>query len=193
MKNFARNLVIILIVSLLFCGCVSSNEKNAVKKITELYFSSLESGNFAVANQLVFQADSSIQAEIDDIEVNRFIFKNISYDLWGIKKDDDGILYADLVIHQLSLSTAVSRTAVEYNDYVSDAFSGGKVFTNEALENKWNSLLLKNVKSVDETVSKRCSVPLSVQDDGTIIIHMTAEFRNCLFGGELDAINALKS
>ncbi len=186
-----RILVLLLSLTLLFCGCVSSADRELVQDTITGYFSSLRAGDYASANALTVQADETITAAIEKSDINDYIFADISYEIWGIEKGEDGLFYVDLVVRQLSLKKVYESTVREYNDYIIRANTEGKIFTDEALEEKWNEIFLKHVKETHDRTSLRCTVPVRIEETSAVIL-MTAPFRNCLFGGELDAINALK-
>lgn len=186
-----RVLVLLLGLTLFFCGCVSSADRESVQNTIASYFSSLRAGDYASANALTVQADETIAAAIEKNDINDYIFADISYEIWGIEKGEDGLFYVDLVVRQLSLKKVYESTVREYNDYIIRANTEGKIFTDEALEEKWNEIFLKHVKQTHDRTSLRCTVPVRIEEASAVIL-MTAPFRNCLFGGELDAINALK-
>lgn len=187
-----KRVVALLVVSLLlFTGCVSSESKKAVNNTLEKYFTALNSGDFETANQMTVQAEENISASIKDASVNKLIFKDITYDVWDIS-EREGVLIAETVITQKSLKAAYIDTVSEYAKYVEDAKDKNKEFTDKALEDKWNEIFYKYVSDTKETVSMKCEIFIAFSDDGSPYIYMTADFRNCLFGGELDAINSIK-
>lgn len=184
--------VLLLSLLLLFCGCTSSAEQKLVQDTIAGYFSFLCAGDYASANALAVQTDEKIASAIEKNEINDYIFQDISYEIWGIEKNrEDGLFYVDLVVRQLSLKKVYENTVEEYNDYIIHANTDGKIFTDEALEAKWNEIFLKHIKQTYDRTSLRCTVPVRIEEASAVIL-MTAQFRNCLFGGELDAINALK-
>ncbi len=188
MKKLISALSVILLAVLL-AGCMSSGEKASVRSTVASYFAYLSAGEYASANAMCVQVSDDIKAEIDDCDVNDYIFKDISYEIWSMKKDSDsGLVYVDTVIEQMSLVKAYGETIKEYSEYLAKCEAESKEFTDRGLENEWNAIFLKHVKTTDERVSMRCTVIVSPASGH---IYMTADFRNCLFGGELDAINAI--
>ncbi len=186
-----RVVALLVVYLLLFTGCVSSESKKAVNNTLEKYFTALNSGDFETANQMTVQAEENISAFIKDASVNKLIFKDITYDVWDIS-EREGVLIAETVITQKSLKAAYIDTVSEYAKYVEDAKEKNKEFTDKALEDKWNEIFYKYVSDTKETVSMKCEIFIAFNDDGSPYIYMTADFRNCLFGGELDAINSIK-
>ncbi len=188
MKKLLSALSVLLLAAML-SGCMPSSEKASVKSTVAAYFSYLASGEYASANSMCIQVSDEIKAEIDDCDVNDYIFKDISYEIWSMKKDSNsGLVSVDMVINQMSLYSAYRETIKEYSAYISECKAAGKEFTEQGLENEWNVIFLKHVKTTQERVSMHCTAIIS-PTSGTI--YMTADFRNCLFGGELDAINAI--
>lgn len=184
-----RVLLIWLCLALLLAGC-SQKEQALVQSTLEAYFSALRAGDYDAANALTAQADADIAPGIEKSEINDYLFRDITYEIWGIEKNKkDGRFYADVVVRQLSLKKVYESTVKDYNDYI--VANAGKNFTDEALEAKWNEIFFKYVKQTYDRTSLRCTVPVEIKGD-TAVLFMTAQFRNCLFGGELDAINALK-
>jgi hypothetical protein len=184
-----KRLVILLLVCMLaFTGCVSSENKQLVRNTVEEYFNCLNAGEYDKANKMTAQADEKISSKIEDIAVNDLIFKGVSYEIWDIK-EQDGYLVAEIVVTQISLKAAYVDTVKEYAKYVEDAQNSNKSFTDQALEQKWNEIFYKHVSSLSEKTAIKCDV--LIKNDGEVKIMMTAAFRNALFGGELDAINAL--
>ena len=185
-----RALTLFLILILLFTGCVSSETKSLVRNTLKDYFAFLDAGDFEYANAMTVQGDESISHEIEDISVNRLIFKGIEYELWNIT-EEDGYIIADVVVTQKSLQAAYIDTVREYAAYVENAKAQNKVFADSALEDKWNEIFYKYVADTSERTSIRCNIKMEKTAEGKLNILMDAEFRNALFGGELDAINAL--
>ena len=186
-----KAVALLLVFLLLFTGCVSSENKKAVNDTLERYFTALNSGDFEKANKMTVQAEENISATIKDASGNKLIFNDITYDVWDISQRD-GVLIAETVITQKSLKAAYIDTVSEYATYVEDAKSKNKEFTDKALEDKWNEIFYKHVSDTKETVSMKCEIFIAFNDDGSTYIYMTSDFRNCLFGGELDAINSIK-
>lgn len=186
-----KKLICILLCLFVLTGCVSNEKKEIVKATLEEYFNALTLNDFEKANSLVISGDGKISAEIKKSSVNDIIFKNISYEIWNVT-EADGVLCADVIVTQMSLKAAYIDTVKEYSLYVEDAKKQNKEFTDEALENKWNEIFYKHVSKVEEKISLRCNVYIKAEENKNPQIIMTADFRNCLFGGELDAINALQ-
>lgn len=186
-----KKLICVLLCLLFLTGCVSSEKKQTVKSTLENYFSALKLNDFEKANSFVLAGEENISAEIEKSSVNDIIFKDISYDIWNIS-ENDGLLCADIVVTQISLQSAYIDTVKEYALYVEEAKAQNKVFTDEALENKWNEIFYKHVSKAEDKISLRCDVYIKVEENKAPAIIMTADFRNCLFGGELDAIKALQ-
>ena len=186
-----KKLICLLICLLLLTGCVSSENKKTVRETVETYFNALVSMDYDKANSMVVSYDETISATIEKSNVNDVIFKDISYEIWNITEEEDGLLCADVVITQISLQAAYTDAVKEYALYVEEANAQNKKFTDEALEGKWNDIFYKYVSAVTEKVSLRCNVYIQT-DDETPVILMTADLRNALFGGELDAIKALQ-
>ena len=185
-----RTIVLLLRLLLLFSGCTSSAEQELVQNAIASYFAFLCAGDYDSANTLTVQADEEISAAIEKNEINDYIFKDITYEIWGIEKNrEDGLFYVDIVVRQLSLKKVYENTVKDYNEYISNTEE--KNFNDEALEAKWNEIFLKHVKQTHDRTSLRCTLPVRIEEDAAVLL-MTAQFRNCLFGGELDAINALK-
>ena len=185
-----RTIVLLLSLLLLFSGCTSSAEQELVQNAIASYFAFLCAGDYDSANTLTVQADEEISAAIEKNEINDYIFKDITYEIWGIEKNrEDGLFYVDIVVRQLSLKKVYENTVKDYNEYISNTEE--KNFNDEALEAKWNEIFLKYVKQTHDRTSLRCTLPVRIEEDAAVLL-MTAQFRNCLFGGELDAINALK-
>ena len=188
MKRIA---VLLIACLLLFTGCVSSENKKAVNSTLEKYFTALKEGDFETANKMTVQVEENLSASIEDVSVNKLIFRDIAYDVWDIS-EKEGVLIAETVITQKSLKAAYIDTVSEYAKYVEEAKSKNKEFTEKALEDKWNEIFYKYVADTTETVSIKCEIFIAFNDDGSPYIYMTSDFRNCLFGGELDAINSIK-
>lgn len=188
MKRIA---VLLIACLLLFTGCVSSENKKAVNSTLEKYFTALKEGDFETANKMTVQVEENLSASIEDVSVNKLIFRDIAYDVWDIS-EKEGVLIAETVITQKSLKAAYIDTVSEYTKYVEEAKSKNKEFTEKALEDKWNEIFYKYVADTTETVSIKCEIFIAFNDDGSPYIYMTSDFRNCLFGGELDAINSIK-
>ena len=186
-----KKLICVFLCLLLLTGCVSSEKKQTVKSTLENYFNALKLNDFETANSFVLAGEENVLAEIEKSSVNDIIFKDISYDIWGIS-EKDGFLCADIVVTQISLQSAYIDTVKEYSQYVEDAKKQNKEFTDEALENKWNEIFYKHVSKVKDKVSLRCDVYIKIEENNAPVIIMTLDFRNCLFGGELDAIKALQ-
>lgn len=186
-----RAVILLLSFLLLFSGC-SSGEQDIVQNTIASYFAFLRAGDYDSANTLTVQADEEITAAIEKSQVNDYIFKDITYEIWGIEKNrDDGLFYIDIVVRQLSLKKVYENTVKDYNEYIIRANAEGKNFTDEVLEEKWNEIFFNQVKQTHDRTSLRCTLPVRIEE-GAAVLFMTAQFRNCLFGGELDAINALK-
>lgn len=181
-------IVPLLIAVMLLTGCVGSEDKKYVRETLSAYFAALNAGEYEKANAYTVRAEEDIYEDIDDESVNDVIFENISYEIWSIDKEGD-FLIAEVVIRQLSIKTAYIDAVKEYAKYVEDAKAGNKVFTDEALEDKWNEIFFKHVSKVEETVTMKCDVYIHRGETPEIL--MTSDFRNCLFGGELDAIKML--
>lgn len=186
-----KKIVCMLLCLFLLTGCVSSDKKKTVRNTLEAYFDALVSKDYDKANSMVVLGDENISAEIEKSNVNDVIFKDISYEIWDIT-EVDGFLCAEVIITQISLQAAYTDTVKEYAEYVEEAKKQNKVFTDEALENKWNEIFYKHVTKVEEKISLKCDVFILQEKDKDPQIVMTKELRNCLFGGELDAINALQ-
>lgn len=184
-------LVLLLVTVMLFSGCVSSENKKIVRESLESYFQYLNLGEFDEANKMTVQAEEDISADIENVSVNKLIFQNIKYEIWDIYEEGD-FLVAETVITQKSLKAAYIDTVSEYASYVESAKAQNKSFTDSALEDKWNEIFYKHVASTKETITLKCEIRLIPYSDGTVEIYMTSQFRNCLFGGELDAIKALQ-
>lgn len=181
-----RLLAILLLCAVLLTGCVSSESKKTVRATLENYFGYLTAGEYSKANEMTVQADESISKDIEDIKVNDLIFQGVQYEIWNIS-ENDGYLKAEIVVTQISLKAAYVDTVKEYAVYVENAIKENKTFTDAALEMKWNEIFYKYVASTTEKTAIRCEVLINSESK----ILMTADFRNALFGGELDAINAL--
>lgn len=179
-------------VLLLFSGCASESEKSAVRDGFERYFAYLNENDYASANAITFDPDTSdgIVSDITSGAVNDYIFKKVSYEIWGISKDGD-VFNVDTVITQLSLASAYASSAREFAEYMSEAEKTGKEFSQSAVDKKFDELLYNSVQKEENFVSFRCTVPCVIQD-GMLRIGMTDSFRNALFGGELDAINSME-
>lgn len=179
-------------VLLLFTGCASETEKNAVRNGFEKYFDFLKQGDYASANAIAFDPDENdgIVSDITSGAVNDCIFKKVSYEIWGITKENN-ILNVDVVVTQLSLASAYAASAEEFSKYMAEAEKTGKEFSKKALDKKFDELLYNNIQKEENYVSFRCTVPCIISN-GTFRIGMTDRFRNALFGGELDAINSMK-
>ncbi|MBP5661749.1 MAG: hypothetical protein J6X30_01170 [Clostridia bacterium] len=190
MKRLYRFFAAALVV-LLLSGCVSGTEKSLVRGTVKAYFNALQTQDFATANALTVACEENIPASIDASPVNVQIFGGIAYELWGINKQG-GVLYAHLMITQISLAKAYENTAREYDAFMQDAYANNRVYTDEAKEIKWNEIFYRHVQGTEETAVFEVDVPLTEQD-GYWRLNMTASFRNALFGGELDAIRALES
>lgn len=177
---------------LLFTGCASETEKNAVRDGFEKYFAFLKDADYGSANAIAFDADESdsIVSDITSGAVNDYIFKKVSYEIWGITKDGDK-LNVDVVITQISLASAYASSAAEFAEYISQAEKTGKEFSKSAMDKKFDELLYNSVQKEENFASFRCTVPCIIQD-GALRIGMTDRFRNALFGGELDAINSME-
>ncbi len=186
-----KKLICVFLCLFLLTGCVSAEKKETVRNTLESYFAALKINDFEKANSYVISGEENISAEIEKSSVNDIIFKNVSYEIWNIT-EVDGLLCADVVVTQISLQTAYIDTVKEYSQYVEDAKKQNKEFTDEALENKWNEFFYKHVAKVEDKISLRCHVYIKIEENKTPAIIMTADFRNCLFGGELDAIKALQ-
>lgn len=186
-----KKLICLLLCLLLFTGCVSSENKKIVRETVEEYFDALILKDYDKANAMTVSGDDTISAKIEKNSVNDRIFKDISYEIWNIT-EEDGLLCADIIVTQISLQAAYTEAVKEYAKYVEDANSQNKEFTDEALETKWNDIFYKYVSKVTEKVSLRCNVYIKVEESKEPVIIMTADFRNALFGGELDAIKALQ-
>lgn len=185
-----KALTFLIITVMLFTGCVSSENKKIVRHTLEEYFQHLTLGEFDEANKMTVQVEKEIAAHIEDISVNKLIFEDITYEIWDIYEDGE-FLVAETVITQKSLKASYTDAVKEYASYVEDAKVQNKQFTDSALEDKWNEIFYKHVASTKETVSMKCEIKIYVHEDGLTEIHMTSQLRNCLFGGELDAINAI--
>jgi len=158
--------------------------------VLDQYFSCLKSREYEKANQLVVQADENIIFSIEASAVNDLIFKDIKYEIWKIYSKDK-YLVAETVVTQISLKSAYIDTVKEYAEYVEEAKNQNKIFTEQALKEKWDEIFYKHVASVKEKSVFKCDIYINVEDKNSPQILMTADFRNCLFGGELDAINML--
>lgn len=183
--------ILLIAVILLLVGCVSSNEKAIIADGFETYFSHLKNKEYDLANSMAFDADENdkIESEIKQNSVNDFIFEKLSFELWQISRQDE-IYYADIIVKQLSLASAYGTTAGEFNIYLREAELSGKSFSQHALDETFDKMLFKNLQNEENYLKLKCSVPCRITD-GKLCIGMTAEFRNCLFGGELDAIKSL--
>lgn len=186
-----KKIVCIILCLFLLTGCVSSENKETVKNTLDAYFEALKTRDYEKANSMVVLGDETISASIESNNVNDVIFKDVTYEIWDITEEED-FLCAEVVITQISLQAAYADTVKEYADYVAEAKKQNRVFTEEALENKWNDIFYKYVSKVKDKVSLQCTVYILREKDKEPVIVMTKEFRNCLFGGELDAINALQ-
>ncbi len=185
--------VSLIAVILILSGCVSANERSTVKDGFETYFAFLQHGDYASANAMTFDADENdgIEKDIKENSVNDFIFQKITYEIWGISCEND-IYYADLIIKQLSLSSAYGATAEEFDAYLKEAEQTGKSFSQYAIDDVFDRFFYKNLQNEEKFITLKCTVPCRVTD-GSISIGMTSDFRNCLFGGELDAIKTLNN
>ncbi len=183
-----RKILALVLCLLLFCSCASSSEKKTVNETLTSYFLALNKGDYASANALVVQADKNIKAEIEANSVNDYIFKDVSFEVWKIYVEQE-YLCADIVVRQYNLSKAYTDTITEYGQYLEDATAQNKEFNDSALEQYWNSFFYKHVTKIEEKNSFHCTIKIQAGETPKIL--MTAQFRNALFGGELDAINAL--
>lgn len=185
-----KALALIIVCLLLFTGCVSNKDKKTVNSTIDQYFTYLKSKEYDKANLMVVKAEEDIAASIEASAVNDLIFKDIEYEVWNIFSEG-GYLVAETVITQVSLKAAYIDAVKEYSDYVEHAQSQNKSFTDQALEEKWNEIFYKHVASAEEKILLKCNIYISVEEGKEPQILMTADFRNCLFGGELDAIKTL--
>ena len=185
-----RALAITIVCLLLFTGCISNADKKTVNSIIDQYFTRLKAGEYDKANLMAVQAQEEIAASIEASPVNDLIFKDIKYEVWSISKKEN-YLVAETVITQISLKAAYIDAVKEYSDYVELAKSQNKSFTDQALEEQWNKIFYKHVADVKETTVLKCDVYIDISDEKNPKILITADFRNCLFGGELDAIKIL--
>lgn len=186
-----KKLVCIILCLFLLTGCVSSEKKEIVRDTLKNYFNALIAREYDKANLMVISGDENISHEIEGTSVNDVIFSDISYEIWDITEEEE-YLCAEIVVTQISLHSAYTEMVKEYAAYVETVKSQNKVFTDEALEDKWNDIFYKYVSKVTDKVSLKCNVYILAEENKNPVIVMTKEFRNCLFGGELDAINALQ-
>ncbi len=185
-----KAIAIVVVCLLLFTGCVSSVDKKTANTTIEQYFTYLKSKDYDNANSMVIQGDEDILPSIEASSVNDLIFEDIKYEVWNISKQDN-YLIAETVVTQISLKAAYIDAVKEYSRYVENAQKENKSFTDQALEEKWNEIFYKYVSSVNETAVLKCDIYIDISDENNPKILMTADFRNCLFGGELDAIKIL--
>ncbi len=186
-----KKLLAVMIICLtLITGCVSNSDKKTANSTIAQYFSYLKASEYEKANEMVTQADENIVASIEKSAVNDLIFKDIQYEIWDISFKN-GYLVAETVVTQISLKAAYIDAVKEYASYVEEAERQNKSFTDQALKEKWDEIFYKYVSSVKEKTVLKCDIYINVEDAENPKLLMTADFRNCLFGGELDAINTL--
>jgi len=174
---------VLLAMLLLLTACVSSSEKNRVNSIISTYFLSLNNGDYATANALSVEGDDGVQATIDQNELNDFLFKEISYEIWSIEKDGEGGYSVTAVIEQYGLAVPLAKSITEYDEYCIEAKNSGKEFSDAALSSKWNTIMVKNIKLNKTRTSFQTEMKIV---DGKIVI--TEAFRNAIYGGALDVI-----
>lgn len=189
MKKF---LAVFVICCLLFTGCVSNKNKKLVQDTVKEYFTFLKNQDYDNANLMVNVGNEDITPEITKSAVNDLLFKDIQYEIWNIK-EENGYLIAETVITQLSIKSAYILTVKEYAQYIENAQNENKTFSETALEEKWNEIFYNNVSSLTEKATFKCDIYISLEDENTPKILMTASFRNALFGGTLDAIESLNN
>ena len=132
------------------------------------------------ANELVaFSSDSAIKKDIEQSEFNDIILKNLSFQFWGVSKKD-GVFYANVVVEQISMQSV-------YAFALKQAQQDGTIS-----EEAWNSAVLNGLKSCTEKFRMQCSVETTLYNNKLCIV-MTPELKNCIFGGELDAIRLYRA
>lgn len=184
-------LAVLVLLTVLFTGCVSNQNKKLVQNTVKEYFTYLNNKDYVSANQMVIKGNEDIEPEIYQNAVNDLMFSEVQYEIWNIA-EQDGYLVAETVITQLNIKAAYISTVKEYAEYIENANNENKTFSEQALEEKWNEIFYKNVSGLTEKAVFKCDIYISVQD-GTPKILMTADFRNGLFGGTLDAIKSLNN
>ncbi len=187
MKNIIR-LIALLLCIVCFCGCISAKEKQLVEQTVNDYFLHLKQLSYESANEMTVKADESISNLITSSKENDFLFQDISYEIWSVGVEGD-MLYADVVVNQHSMSKVYSLTVAEYAEYAKKADVDNKSLTKEELKEFWDNSFYKNISENTERVSTWCRV--YIQKGEPLKILMTKELRNALFGGALNAINAL--
>ncbi len=185
-------LAIFVLCALLFSGCVSNQNKKLVQETVKEYFTYLNNKDYVSANQMVIKGNEDIDALINQNAVNDLMFKDVQYEIWNIK-ERDGYLVAETVITQLNIKAAYILTVKEYADYIETANNENKSFSEQALEEKWNEIFYKNVSGLTEKAAFKCDIYINIEDTEAPKILMTADFRNALFGGTLDAIKSLNN
>ena len=184
-------LALLVLLTLLFTGCVSAQNKKLVQNTVKDYFICLNNKEYDLANQMVIKANQDIEPQIVKTQVNDLMFQDVKYEIWNVT-EQDGYLIAETVITQLNIKAAYISTVKEYADYIENANNENKTFSDQALEEKWNEIFYKHVSGLNERSTFKCDIYISVSD-GTPKILMTADFRNALFGGTLDAIKSLNN